>query len=254
MLVPIWAANLAAEFWQAARLQVAFPRDLRRAARRATVLDVIDIDRLDIVQMCDWLGANNVVCELDMSNRRLHAALVVRAQSAFVFVDARDGEQEQRFSLAHEIAHFLRDYWMPRRRLQQRLGAEAATNVFEGRRAAQPEERFHALLGRIELGFDIHLLERGEHRPHSPRLAQAEADADRLAYELLAPAEHVAGRVSGTPTAVELAIVLREEYGLPEEQALRYAGLLLPAPPPTAPFLTDLGAILRKSTREIENG
>jgi hypothetical protein len=63
--------------------------------------------------------------------------------------------------------------------------------------------------------------------PVSSSIAQVEDDADRLAYELLAPAEHVLG--SGEPKSrQELEHRLREFYGLPSVQASRYAGLLLP--------------------------
>jgi hypothetical protein len=61
----------------------------------------------------------------------------------------------------------------------------------------------------------------------SPSIAQVEEDADCLAYELLAPAEHVLAN-SQPRSKQELERRLRESYGLPGLQASRYAGLLLP--------------------------
>ena len=73
--------------------------------------------------------------------------------------------------------------------------------------------------------------------PLSSSIAQAESDADRLAYELLAPAEHVLGDIPGSKQA--LARRLREFYGFPATQAARYAGVLMP-PVRTDPLLLRL--------------
>jgi hypothetical protein len=152
---------------------------------------------------------------------------VARNGHGVALIDGADGEDEQRFSIAHELAHFLRDYWSLRRRILKRLGGEVL-RVLDGERAPTPQERLHALLRNVSLGFHLHLMERdGEGNPLTSSIAQAEDDADCLAYELLAPAEHVLGN-SESPNQRILERSLREFYGLPRVQALRYAGLLLP--------------------------
>jgi hypothetical protein len=71
-------------------------------------------------------------------------------------------------------------------------------------------------------------------------VAQVESDADCLAYELLAPAEHVLADIPATKQA--LTEKLREFYGLPAVQASRYTDVLLP-PKKTDPLLLRLRSL-----------
>ena len=93
-----------------------------------------------------------------------------------------------------------------------------------------------ALLARVPVGFHAHLMARdGAGRIASERIAAAERDADRLAYELLAPAESVLAAADRTSAAC----VLQEVYGLPPAQALDYSDLLFRAPPPPDPLFLE---------------
>jgi hypothetical protein len=166
---------------------------------------------------------------------------VARSGHGVALIDGSDGDAEQRFSIAHELAHFLSDYWSLRRRILKRLGAEAL-RVLDGERPPTAQERLHALLRNVPLGFHLHLMERdSEGKPLTSSIAKAESDADRLAYELLAPAEHVLGDVPGSKQA--LVRRLREFYGLPGMQALQYAGVLMP-PVKTDPLLLRLRSLV----------
>ncbi len=66
-----------------------------------------------------------------------------------------------------------------------------------------------------------------EGNPATASIAQAEKDADCLAYELLAPAEHVLTQNLTSREALTERLGLF--YGLPALQAARYAGMLLPS-------------------------
>jgi hypothetical protein len=230
--VPIWVAELAGAFWNAAGELEPFPRNLRRFIARAVPLTVVSLPKLSIFTVLNWLGDWGIVCELGKRDRLLRACLVARYGYGIAFVDGTDAEEEQRFSLAHELAHFLRDYWQPRRQVCQRLGP-AALEVLDGERLPTPEERLHALLRHTRLGFHWHLLERdGEGKPATAGIADAEESADRLAYELLAPAELVLppGWASGVSSQRQLLEEsLQQHYGLPRRQAVGYAGVLLPS-------------------------
>jgi hypothetical protein len=163
---------------------------------------------------------------------------VARKGHGFALVDGSDADPEQRFSIAHELAHFLRDYWCLRRQVLKRLGT-AALEVLDGDRPPTSQERLYALLRSVPLGFHLHLMERdSEGNPATSSIANAEHDADLLAYELLAPAAHV---LSDELPAGKQALVrrLREFYGLPGIQAARYAGVLLP-PVRTDPLILRL--------------
>jgi hypothetical protein len=146
-------------------------------------------------------------------------------------MDGTDGEDEQRFSLAHEVGHFLRHYWHPRQHIRRRLG-DGAAEVFDGERPPTERERLQALLKNVPLTFHLHLMGRGPSRGVvSATVALVEEEADRVAYELLAPAADVLARtgpVQGDTGQDRLVEALQAEFGLPGEQAADYARLLLP--------------------------
>ena len=161
----------------------------------------------------------------------MRACLAACRGHGLIFLDGADEEEEQRFSLAHELAHFLRHYWQPRRRARRRLGEQVA-EVLDGDRPPTEQERLHALLKNVPLGFHLHLMRRGRRREGiNAAVAWAEEEADLLAYELLAPAADVLARtgpVQGDAGRVKLAEVLQSDFGLPAQQAADYGRLLLP--------------------------
>src|SRR5262249_17714529 len=150
----------------------------------------------------------------------------------FAFVDAFDDLAERLFSLAHELAHFLRDYLHPRETVTRRLGPDTL-DVLDGRRSPTADERLHALLRNAPIGPFTHLCGRDESGlPSNPAGREAEAAADRLAFELLAPAADV-GPSTGREELVGRLVGL---FGLPPAPAERYAAILLPdAPQPGTP-------------------
>jgi hypothetical protein len=188
-------------------------------------LDVISLPGLRVSGVLAWLRQRQIVLALAGPDRALRGCLVASKGYGVVFLDELEGDEEQRFSLAHELAHFLRDYLRPRRRAAARLGAQAL-EVFDGLRPPHPEERLHALLRAVPIGFHTHLMARdAEGAPEGPEAA-CERAADRLAYELLAPADAVRAAVGAEGTRA--TAVLREVFGLPAAQAMRYAALLFP--------------------------
>jgi Zn-dependent peptidase ImmA (M78 family) len=100
-----------------------------------------------------------------------------------VFFDGTLDAAERRFTLAHELGHFLLDYDEPRRRVLR--DAPELLEVIDGVRAPSPADRAQALLARVPIGVHTHLLEdEGNSRPD-----HAEDQASRFALELLAPWE-----------------------------------------------------------------
>ena len=83
-------------------------------------------------------------------------------------------------------------------------------------------KRMHALLKNVPLGFHLHLMERdGAGSPTRATVAEAEEDADRLAYELLARVETIAA-TQDVRDGRRLTEALTGTYGLPELQARQY--------------------------------
>jgi hypothetical protein len=240
---PFWVAELANDFWEAAGMREPFPRFLRVPIARALTVSVTALPRLHLGGVRAWLVDGGMNWPCPVADRRLRACLVARCGWGYVFLDEADAEDEQRFSLAHELAHFLRHYWQPRRDAVRRLGP-AILEVFDGRRAPTAAEQLQALLSGSQFGFHVHLMERDAGgRPVTEAVRLAEEEADRLAFELLAPAAEVlvcAGSSRGTPDREQVAPLLHETFGLPALQAARYAEALLPAPADD-PLLRRLG-------------
>jgi hypothetical protein len=230
MMVPLWVARFADAFWEAAGSREPFPRTLRRFIARALPMVVISLPRLHLRAVLDWLGRHRIPCACSAIDRSLHACLHASRGWGYLFLDGADPEDEQRLSLAHELAHFLKHYWRPRRDLGQTLG-EQGLEIIDGHRAPTDAECVRALLAQVALELPLHFMERDEDGATLPSTAATEDEADRLAYELLAPAEEVLRHASGIRTEsgrIALQELLRGHFGLPAAHALRYAEVLLP--------------------------
>lgn len=222
-MTTLWALEAAARFWEAAGGPPSvFPRDLRQAVAYATPLFVVDLPRLRISEVASWLEARQCGTPPRVQDRPLHAALYAGPDGGFVFLDGADPEDERRFSLAHEVAHFIVAYVEPRRRAAARLGPEAL-EVVDGRRRPTPTERIDAALAGLDLRPRLHLLERTDLGLSPAPVEQVEQQADELALELLAPAELVARLrpVQVSPSA--LATWLAATFGLPARVGEAYA-------------------------------
>jgi hypothetical protein len=215
--------ELANRFWTAAGVVDSFPRNLEHAAVSSGFLSVIHRERLSVEKIRTWLAKMSIAHPLHEPERPLRACLVAYDGAGFAFLDANDSEDERRFSLAHELAHFLGDYLAPRDEAERRIGRDAV-QILDGKRSATPDERVRAWCSRTDLGVHVHLMDRAVVRV---AVRDAEENADRLAYELLAPAADVAGRANEARAAAE---ILAKVHRLPVLHAERYSKILFPAP------------------------
>lgn len=214
--------ELAARFWNDAGSTPRETYDFASLVPLALPLAVVTLPAISIDRIEHYLAIRGTAISLDHGNRRLRGGLIAHRGHGFAFVDGADVDDERRFTLAHEVAHFLIDYLHPRERALRRLGDPIA-EVLDGFRQATPEERTDALLAACPLGVFIDLLDRGGN--HGAMVDARERRADRLACELLAPADALATRVRDGAVD-ELARHLREVCGLPTAQALTYARTL----------------------------
>jgi hypothetical protein len=224
---PVWVSDLAERFWaDAGGPADAFPRELEDVAPFAVRVVVVRRPDLRVRTVIDHLRSHRNPVPFDEPDRPLRAALYCWAGFGTVFLDPEDPPDEQRFSFAHELAHFLRDYADPRRKVARSLGT-AAVEVLDGLRPPTADERLHAVLRHRPLTPHSHLMHRdASGRPKGDDERRAEAAADRLAFELLAPA----GLFRGETDPDHLSRRLTAEFGLPPAVAGGYARLLLPPP------------------------
>ncbi|MFZ5448914.1 MAG: ImmA/IrrE family metallo-endopeptidase [Thermodesulfobacteriota bacterium] len=224
----------ARRFWDLAGVTEPFPRSLERAVAWALPLAVVKLPRLGLLELRSWLERRNLRFPLSVPNRRLRACLIARAGHGFIFLDGSDSDNERRFSLAHELAHFLLDYLDPREQALELLG-EAGHEVLDGRRSPTAEERLRGVLHGVKLTTYLHLMDRtAKGAVPQIQILETEDRADRLALELLAPKEAVTARLAGkgvdwyTPTAITLVKeTLSQEFGLPEAVAEPYGQMLI---------------------------
>ena len=201
-----------------------FPRDVELALLWRLPLAIIEMEQLSGVNVSGWLAARGVHLPVHVPPGELRGALVAFAGSGVLFLDAADDPAERRLTAAHEGAHFVVDYWLPRMKLATR--APHLLDVVDGLRDPDPEDHIDALLARIPFGVHTHLFERDEQGgTRDLAVDHAEDRATQVAWELLAPQRAVAPRAAN---ADEFSIIriLEAEFGLPRAAAREYAAYL----------------------------
>lgn len=200
----------------------------------AVPLAIMKLPRLGLSELRTWLRHRGLTVGLSGPDRPLRACLIARHGRGIVVLDGTDKEDDRRFSLAHEVAHFLLDYLQPRERAVHALGP-AALDILDGVRPATIQERVAGVLKGVTLNVHVHLLERsGAGDVDRLSVLDAEDSADRLALELLAPRDAVLQRLSAAavqwrdPSALDRAVViLKGDFGLPRSAADSYARFLV---------------------------
>jgi IrrE N-terminal-like domain len=190
-----WLQRASAAFWDAAGEPPPPPRDLETAALWALPLAVCELPSLRVATVRAWLHHQSSRIVINGPDRPLRGCLVAYAGSGVILLDADDPADERRFTVAHEIAHFLVDYAGPREHAVAGMGPGIVT-VLDGLRAPTVDERVDALLVDVPLGPHTHLMQRlVDGSLGCGRVAGAESRADCLALELLAPAQLVRGEL-----------------------------------------------------------
>ena len=184
---------LAHEFWVGTGLQDTFPRNIERAIAMKLPLALVKLPQLNTKVIGQWLEQRRIITPLaplrgrravrpfPLDQRDLLGGLIAYRGYGLIFICGSDDPEEQRLTVAHEVAHFLVDYLHPRQQVIQALG-EPIAEVLDGLRKATPSERAAAILSHLRLGAHAHLLPRpGKDEDSQWVVAAAEDRADRLA-------------------------------------------------------------------------
>ncbi len=204
----------------------AFPRDLTTEILLRLPITFVPLAGLTSGAVRDWLAQRGLHHRVANTPRSLHGCMVARSGRGVLFHDSEDDECEQRFTIAHEVAHFVLDHLLPRTRALRAYGEEIRP-VLDGLRAPTPEESLSSALDRIPIGLQVKLMSRDPSGfTCTGKAAACEQRADRLALELLAPAPHAlevlkAGALEGGEARVA------GYFGLPTKVARTYTRILL---------------------------
>ncbi len=148
----------------------------------------------------------------EQEDRPLHGAVLAWRGVGLLLADEHDPWIEQRYTYAHEGAHFLLEHYFPREEALRCLG-ERIRPVLNGERPPTLEERSDALLRNTAVVWHTHLF---------PKDAQgrqfAEERADWLACGLLMPPEAILQGEQKLVRAEELA----DAYQIPRTIAGEY--------------------------------
>lgn len=243
------AAAWAERFWALAGALEPFPRSLESPVAWAVPLAIVKLPHLALSDLRLWCTERGIGVHLPGKDRPLRACLLARGGRGLVVLDGIDPEDERRYSLAHEVAHFMVDYLQPRQRTLEVLG-EAARDVLDGCRPPTLEERLTGLLRGVELGVYADLMERSPSiEVTRPETLEAEDRAERIALELLAPREVVLARLAQRRVrwrevgALGVARrMLMQEFGLPSGAAEEYGRRLVLSRRAARSFREWLGA------------
>jgi Zn-dependent peptidase ImmA (M78 family) len=224
----------AEEFWQLVGKYEPFPRSLEASVARALPIAIVKLPHLGLREIHKWLKTRGLSLNINASDRSLKACLIAQAGRGAIFLDGSDAEDERRFSLAHEIAHFLKDYYNPRMKTLLLYGQEIK-DVLDGYRRPTPEERLKGIFRGLSIGTYTNLMDRSSHGYiERTKILESEDTADLLALELLAPLNEVIKKVEEKAIFwfEEAAFsitnqILNKEFGIPAYIADRYSTMIV---------------------------
>jgi hypothetical protein len=219
-------------FWQQCGEAQPFPRDLERPVSLALPLTLIKLPHLKLHGIESWFEQRGASFRFNCRSRPVRGCLIAYGGQGLIFVDGADPDDERRFTIAHEIGHFMIDYSLAREKAIARFG-EKILEVFDGLRRPTISERVHALLAGTVLGVYTNLMERRESSPLArSEVWDIEDSADRVALALLAPPEDVLSEAETSAASFErrqeiMISLLRERFGLPASVSITYGRSLL---------------------------
>jgi hypothetical protein len=227
------AADLASEFWSEAEklfpnASALVPRRLDNAIPAALPVAIVMLSSLSVLGVSSWMRrARGVFLVTPAPDRPLRGCLVAFRGNGIIFADRDDAAGEIQLTLAHEAAHFICHYVLPRRRAVERLGP-SILEVLDGHRSPRKEELLAGVLRECPIGEYRHLIERNGTAKGA--VEREETEADLLGLELLAPAKAVAAKCrddAGRIKQLNLLHVLEQQYQIPAWGARVQANIIM---------------------------
>jgi hypothetical protein len=223
--------RVISKFWGLCGEMEPFPRGLERYVALALPLTIVKLPRLKVADIHDWLKRRGASVAFNCKDRQLRGCLVARSGEGLIFADGTDSPEELRFTIAHEVAHFLIDYFQPRSIALHTFG-HSARDVIDGFRSPTPSERLAAVLSSKVMEMHVNLMDRSDDGATSDDVLTIENRADRVGLALLAPPSAVlssAGTLDREFVKRHGSVTskLCHVYGLPLWLARQYSRTLL---------------------------
>lgn len=240
--------SIAKEFWKKAGFKPKPPYDIQGAVSLNLPIDIVCLSELTVRKIEQWLLNRNVTFSIGIDDRCMHGFILTKRGNGFIFINGTDNYNERRFSIAHEVSHFLLDYKIPRDKAVESLGV-GILEVLDGLRQPSYKERIDGILSTINIQPFTHFLEKsGDGSFASLKVFDAENDADSLALELLAPSTKVIKKVRENSDKLifsefrkQCYYLLLENYGLPETISEEYSSRIAYAVLGGPSIITKLG-------------
>jgi hypothetical protein len=216
----------AAAFWAGAPEPARERGDVEAAVVWSVPLALVALPNLDARRARGWLAERGARLGDGDGERPLRGLLLAARGVGIVFLDGTLPPADRRFTVAHELGHFLLDYLEPRERVLRE--APSLLEVVDGRRSPTWTERAQALLARVPIGLHAHLLDRDPHGAAAPDVEVTEDAASQFALEMLAPwsaalaaTRELVGdrRSSHGELLAEVTARLAERFALPLDRA-----------------------------------
>lgn len=223
--------QVAEDFWKPLLSYRTFPVDIERAIAFSKLPLHIDlIPGLDIDHVNQWIQANHFPARIDKDNCALHGFLLARGGHGVIFVNGTDKREERRFTIAHELAHFLLDYHLPRINYLKLYG-ESILEILDGKRLPTIEERLAFVVSERPTPYFTHALDNSSITAYErSQVWNTEWRTDALAIELLAPFHNVISSLKKLklekrfePLFRQASSLLVSDFGLPSNLASSYA-------------------------------
>lgn len=224
--------NIAKDFKLKAGIKNSIPYDISGAVSLVMPIDIISLSELSLSKIQQWLNDREILFTTEVDNRLLHGFIIIFKGNGFLFVNGTDSEEDRRFTIAHEVSHFILDYQLKRNRAIKKIGIEIL-EVLDGYRQPTIDEQIDGVLLSVDVTPFTHMVEKdGDGSFESLKNFNAENNADTLALELLAPSQAVIkeikskGKLNYSLFKEDCYNLLVEKYKLPENISEQYSGVL----------------------------
>ncbi|MBO0939429.1 ImmA/IrrE family metallo-endopeptidase [Fibrella sp. HMF5335] len=229
-LVPLLLEETASNFWGPLLAYKVFPIDIDRVVAFSDLpIIIVQLSNLTIRGIQLWIVQNNYPVTFSAEDRLLHGFLLAYEGRGVIFVNGTDPPEERRYTVAHEVAHFLLDHQIPRQRMIRAFG-QSIIEVLDGKRPPSLSERIQFVTTDLPSLFSAHHLDNSSLTAYDRHLVwQAEQRVDALATEILAPHKEVVRRLhledgaQWGPCLAPIRKLLSETFGLPQLVSQSYA-------------------------------